>query len=253
LTTPPTLTDEVAVAIDRLVEQKPHLFNLAEESGGKGSMQYRVLDRQAYYQGVIENLKAAGLCADYDYDLGENIQVKDSNDRSEEVAIFISTGFVRRGRSSYIQTCTPAAFPIPPGPNTPPRGSGCGLPYPPEISQLRFYIHIKGTIPWTLDTTPIVGPDPPFCASIGFPDRFHCPVRGPQDPTRRACELWRVGIAADTGQPGITFTRNGEYCTGPASGCERHPDNPFFLLDYEGGNSRACTESGICADLLVQH
>ena len=45
-------------------------------------------------------------------------------------------------------------------------------------------------------------------------------------PGAGPCETWIVGNAKDTGKPGPTWTVNGQYCTGPASGCEHHPTEP---------------------------
>ena len=62
--------------------------------------------------------------------------------------------------------------------------------------------------------------------------------KGPTD--RQACELWRSGIAKDTGQPGPTWTvtlKDGttSYCTGPTGPCEHHPAGPFSVRAFKGG------------------
>jgi hypothetical protein len=108
---------------------------------------------------------------------------------------------------------------------------------------------------WTLDSTPIVTYDREYCVSVGFTDgRIHCAVRTEGDPERRACENWRVGTTADTGQPGPTWTRNGQFCTGRESGCAHHPENPYQLLVYENGSGRyrVCAENGVCAEVDVK-
>ena len=106
----PQLLAAVDGAIDRLVRDRPELFNQQEESVA-GSGQYRVLDQEAYVDGVLANLRGAGLCAGRSLDR-ERIQVKSTNAFSEDFDIGSSSRFIRRGGGAYRQTCTPAAFPI---------------------------------------------------------------------------------------------------------------------------------------------
>ncbi len=108
--TSPQLLGAVEGAIDRLVRDRPELFNQQEESVA-GTGQYRVLDKEAYVDGVIANLRAAGLCAGRSLDL-ERVQVKGTNALSEDFDIWSSSRFIRRGGGAYRQTCTPAAFPL---------------------------------------------------------------------------------------------------------------------------------------------
>jgi hypothetical protein len=108
----PRLLDQVQGAIDRLVREHPEIFNRADEDGAN-SGQYRVLESEEYLDGVIENLRAAGLCAERTMDR-ERILAKLTNDFSEEWDVLTSRGYVRRGRYSYVHTCTPASFPIAP-------------------------------------------------------------------------------------------------------------------------------------------
>ena len=130
----------------------------------------------------------------------------------------------------------------------PPAGSGCGRPYPPPIS--RFNVHVHGRAPeyYTIDSTPIVGPDKSYCFAAGFTDgRTLCPVRPEGSPDRIPCENWRVGRARDTGRPGPTWTNDtGALCTGSASNCSNHPDNQYDVLVYKSGRVKACAESGAC-------
>jgi hypothetical protein len=96
-----------------------------------------------------------------------------------------------------------------------------------------------------LDSTPMVGPDAAYCASIGFTDgRSLCPVRPEGAPDRVVCENWRVGKAKDNGQPGPTWTKDGAFCTGPDSGCERIPDNQYQLFAYQSGTYVVSAENG---------
>jgi hypothetical protein len=108
----PRLLDQLQAAIDRLVRDHPEIFNRADEDGAH-SGQYLVLKSDEYLDGVISNLRAAGLCAERTMDR-ERIVAKITNDFSEEWDVITSRGYIRRGRGSYIQTCTPASFPIDP-------------------------------------------------------------------------------------------------------------------------------------------
>jgi hypothetical protein len=107
----PQLTDAVEAAIDRLVREKPSLFNTSEEQGTAGSGQYRVLDAEAYLDGLVANLRGAGLCAERTLDR-ERIVVKSQNAFSEEWDVLTSQGFVRRTSYAYTRSCTPSSFPV---------------------------------------------------------------------------------------------------------------------------------------------
>lgn len=99
---------DVDAAIDQLVKERPQLFNL-NDPPAPGS--YRVLDVEGYFAGVIKNLQAKGFCAGQ---IGAELQVKRTNDFSEEYDILLASGHIRRGDRSYLKTCTPAAFPLEP-------------------------------------------------------------------------------------------------------------------------------------------
>lgn len=247
-----TLVEEVRASLDLLLRQRPEIFDTSDEAG-TGTGQYRVLDPEAYLEGVVADLRAAGLCAqrdpdDYNY---ERIQVKDGNERSETYDVLLASGHVRRGEM-HRETCTPASFPVDRG-NAPPAGSGCGAPHPPPISRFNASLHIPGGTYDLLDSTALVGPDAVYCAAIGFTDsRSFCPVRMEGSPERHACEAWSVGLARDTGRPGPTWTRNGQYCTGAESGCENHPHNQHQVLAYAAGTYEMCAENGVCGTLVVQ-
>ncbi|HXK10532.1 MAG TPA: hypothetical protein VMT70_12860 [Vicinamibacteria bacterium] len=108
----PKLLPDVEAAIDRLVKEKPQLFDLQEEAGA-GTGQYRVLDAEGYADGLIADLRAAGLCAERTLDL-QRLAVKDSNSFSEEWDLLSSSGFIRRTANAYRSTCDPASFPADP-------------------------------------------------------------------------------------------------------------------------------------------
>jgi hypothetical protein len=152
-------------------------------------------------------------------------------------------------------TPTPVATPTPaPSPEAtptpPPSSSGCGNPLPPDVARMNTKIHLRGTTRWTLDTTPLVGPDGDFCRKIGFTDgRLFCPVRTEGASDRPACETYVVGNAKDTGRAGPTWYRDGRLCTGEGSGCENHPDNQYLLFVYTAGLYQACTRDGVCGEV----
>jgi hypothetical protein len=148
-------------------------------------------------------------------------------------------------------TPTPAPAPTPGATPTPsPNGSGCGNPVPPDVTRMNAKVHLRGARRWTLDSTPIVGPNGDYCRKIGFTDgRLFCPIRTEGTADRVACEAYAVGKAEDTGRPGPTWTRDGKLCDGEA--CENHEDNQFLLYVYKGGRYKACTRDGICGEVVA--
>jgi len=243
------LRGDVSAAIDALAARKPDLF----DSTG------RVLDKDGYLHGVMEELRAAGFCADLDFNKLSTIQVKRDGSFSEDFDIYEEeTGSIRRGNASYLRTCKPASFPLAVDPNGPPPGSGCGRPYPPPVTRWVVKIHVRIGGVWTLDSSPLVGPDVNYCRSIDYTDgRIFCRIRpegNPRFTDGPACEEWRVGRADDTGRPGPTWTRDGALCTGVGSHCENHPDNQYQLLVYQpngGGTYVACADNGVCGEEVV--
>ncbi len=238
----------VETAMDRLVQEQPALFDLDVEKGLE-TRQYLVLQKEEYLDGIVGELRKMGLCAGRSNTDYEIIQVKNSNDFSEDYDVYTSDGFMRRG-GAYRTTCTPASFPVARDPNAPPQGSGCGVPYPPPVSRFALKVHFKGPEYDTLDSTPRVGPDVQYCAAIGYTDgRSLCPVRPEGHPEREACEEWAVGRAKDTGRPGPTWTNpEGNYCTGGESGC-RNADNQYALWVWKSGRYAACAENMACGYL----
>ena len=152
-------------------------------------------------------------------------------------------------------TPKPTATPTPePGIGIPPASSGCGQPYPPPLSEIRMKIHVKAPEYWTLDATPIIGPNLEYCTAIGYYDgRDRCPVRLEGDPQRIPCEAWILGNAEDTGKPGPTWSRDWNFwCTTfDESGCQHNPDNPLSLFITKGGQYQACRGEDICGNLEV--
>jgi len=107
-TNSPVFIGDVNAAINLLGQQHPELFNFNDTNGPDA---WRVLDPERFYAGVIGNLQAQDFCAGFDL---HNLQVKNSNEFSEDYDILLSSNFIRRGASTYRQTCTPANFPLDP-------------------------------------------------------------------------------------------------------------------------------------------
>lgn len=127
--------------------------------------------------------------------------------------------------------------------------AGCGDPFPPPVARFNVKVHSHQADRYVLDSTPLVGPDPAYCARVGFPDRSICPVRAEGDPERQACEAAIVGVADDTGRPGPTWTANGGACDGADHGgasCVNHASNQYLALAWGAGTFRACGASGAC-------
>ncbi len=149
-------------------------------------------------------------------------------------------------------TPTPTPAPAPtaaptPTPSAPPGTYGtCGNPLPPPVTQMAAKVHIRGPNMWTLDSTPLVGPDKAYCAQIGFTDgRQSCPVRVEGAPDRSACEEYAIGHAEDTGRPGPTWYYNGQFCDNDRL-CSNDPDNQYLLYAYANGRYQACTKDDVC-------
>jgi len=104
--TSPSFLREVDAAIDRVVERHPQLVDLENRAGRGG---YFVLDIDEFFDRVVHELAEGSLlCAMVDADL--EIAVKRDNTSSEQYKLMWSSGYIRRGESSYRATCTPAWF-----------------------------------------------------------------------------------------------------------------------------------------------
>jgi hypothetical protein len=105
---------------------------------------------------------------------------------------------------------------------------------------------------FTLDSTPLVGPDADYCRIVGFTDgRRFCPVRPEGHPERFACEQMISGKAVDTGRYGPTWRRDGALCDGSVN-CANHPDNQYLLWAFKSGMYTACFQEIYCGDVLVE-
>jgi hypothetical protein len=149
---------------------------------------------------------------------------------------------------------TPTPGPAPtPTPTPPPSAGGCGNPLPPPVTRMKAKIHLKGGSRWTLDSTPLIGPDAAYCKKIGYTDgRLYCPVRPEGAPDREACEAYAIGKARDTGRNGPTWYKDGQLCTGQATtGCENSEENQYQLWVYVSGHYDACTRDDVCGGVDV--
>ena len=245
----PHLVVQVESAIDWLIQNRPQLFDKTDVSAPNTTL-YKVVDTEGYLDGVAQVLRVSGVCAQRDPQdafVFQRILAKTTNEASEAYDVLTSDGYIRRGNGSFVDLCHPASFPVERVPETPPPGSGCAAPYPPPVTRMLCNVHLRSPEFDTLDSTPLVGPDVAYCAAIGYTDgRSWCPVRQPGAADRVACEVWRVGVAKDTGRPGPTWTKgDGSYCTGPTSGCQNSPDNQFQLLVQAGGPYVVTAANGV--------
>src|SRR5512145_140006 len=84
------LAEMVETAINLLVREKPQLFDLNDVAQPNTDL-YKVLDAEAYLDGVVTNLRRQGACAERDGDdfHYENVLVKTSNDSSESYDVLL--------------------------------------------------------------------------------------------------------------------------------------------------------------------
>ena len=122
--------------------------------------------------------------------------------------------------------------------------SGCGQPYPPPLHGINVKLHIMAPEYFTLDATPLVGPNSEFCREIGYTDgREFCPVRVEKElPSGAPVRGLDHGQCRGHRQAGPDLEpRLGALCmTFEASGCQHNPDNPLSLFIQLGGKYQAC-------------
>jgi hypothetical protein len=94
------LAAQVNAAMDRVLVERPDLFNFQDMNGGNP----RVLDRQAYHVAVVSALSDLGVCGNIEK---EEIAIKNTNEFNEQWNIWTSSGFTWR---KYETTCTPSWF-----------------------------------------------------------------------------------------------------------------------------------------------
>jgi hypothetical protein len=117
---------QVDAAIRKLMADEPDIFD-----------DVTIKDMPRYRVGVLRNLEAAGLCAQWDEDRNgvRELMVKNSNDYSEQYRIDVSGESARSGPGAYRATCYPANFPVNPQPLG--QRSDCTLPSSREFGCAR--------------------------------------------------------------------------------------------------------------------
>jgi hypothetical protein len=95
---------EVDDAIEQVAKEHPEFFNLGDR---RNENWYRIVNGDAYINGVVQALTKKNLCARFD---GNEIQVKGENRVSEQFDVYFQDGYTRRGDGSYRASCYPAAF-----------------------------------------------------------------------------------------------------------------------------------------------
>ena len=103
--TTPRFLDDVEVAVDQVLKQKPELFDFGQTASGTDWP--IVKDMMAYHLAVVEALATKGYCGRFD---GEEIQLKRSNELSEHYDVNYADRYVRRGAGIFRTSCYPAAF-----------------------------------------------------------------------------------------------------------------------------------------------
>jgi hypothetical protein len=99
---------DVENAIDTLVSKKPEIFDFRSPAADGG---IRIVDKEAYYQGVVDLLGAKGLCAAPSFG-AVTLLVKRTNEFSEAFVILSPRDSVRKGPSVFATRCSPAEFPL---------------------------------------------------------------------------------------------------------------------------------------------
>ncbi len=103
--TSPQSYDDVETAVEQVLRQKPELFDFTQTASGTDWPVVR--DMTAYHLAVVNALATKGYCGRFD---GEEIQLKRSNELSEQYDVNYADRFVRRGTGIYRTSCYPAAF-----------------------------------------------------------------------------------------------------------------------------------------------
>ena len=94
------LGDAVNAALDRVLRERPDLFDFNDVNGGP-----KILKYDAYMTAVVAAIGETGLCGRIDPE-GE-IGLKQDNTHSEQWILWTSSSYVRR---KYVMACSPATF-----------------------------------------------------------------------------------------------------------------------------------------------
>lgn len=96
--------DHVEAALDRIAVEQPGIFRFNDRTCHNC---WKVRDVGAYINAMLQETRRMGLCSAYD---GEELQLKNNNDWSEQYDILTAEEYVRRGPGSYRVTCSPPGF-----------------------------------------------------------------------------------------------------------------------------------------------
>lgn len=96
----PRLGEAVNAAVDRVLRERPDLFDLNDVNGGPKIVKY-----DAYMTAVVAAIGEAGLCGRVDPE-GE-IGIKEDNSHSEQWILWSSSSYLRR---KHVLRCSPATF-----------------------------------------------------------------------------------------------------------------------------------------------
>jgi hypothetical protein len=102
--TSPKLVGKLEKAITAATQAHPEYFDTSDK---RCDNCYRVLNESGYIAEVQRQLLSQGVCSIADAD---EIDIKASNDLSEQYDILLSTGHIRRGEGAYLYGCNPADF-----------------------------------------------------------------------------------------------------------------------------------------------
>jgi hypothetical protein len=102
--TSPQLLNKLEKAITAATQARPEYFDLNDK---KCDNCYRVKNEAGYFAEVQRQLAAQGACSEVGAD---EIDIKASNDLSEQYDILLASGYIRRGEGAYLYGCNPADF-----------------------------------------------------------------------------------------------------------------------------------------------
>jgi hypothetical protein len=96
--------DNIERALENLTAKQPELFDFNDITCGNC---WRIRNHGKYVNAMLNQMANQGVCSHWN---GEEMQLKVTNDWSENYDIMTFDGYVRRGSGSYRATCQPAAF-----------------------------------------------------------------------------------------------------------------------------------------------
>ena len=100
----PEFRDHVFRAVEILIQNKPHLFDVNDRAGCDTCV--RLVDPEGFSRQMVKELEKMGFCAVCDEECG----VKNTNEWNEQYKLANSSGYVLKPEKFYKVTCYPAAF-----------------------------------------------------------------------------------------------------------------------------------------------